>query len=310
MLGAAGCAYDSLHSSQVLSHAPVAPDGTAGSWQAQAAMRATVRAQDGPYTERTTFVSADLGAFTYLSDGGPSPVWTLTAGALVAPGPGRHYAAFGDPTWNHFQVGATIDPAAGTAGLGVGLSGTTPVQQGMFALIDAGDLVLVRRVGAVDQELARATLPALTGPVQLHVTAFDDMVRATVGDVVVEADRDVVREGRAALVAEGPAVFSAVLVESLDMYRVEFATSRYLSFADHVAARDPITYVHAADAMGAPPVSTPSTVVTARSAEIAAAMSPAADPQQRQQLFTSVLSDIGLAQAANVRPADPHPADR
>ena len=295
VLGAAGCSYDSVHSSQVLSHAPVAPDGTGGSWQAQAAMRATVRAQDGPYTERTTFVSADLGAFSYLSDGGPSPVWTLTAGTLVAPGPGRHYAAFGDPTWNHFQVGATIDPAGGTAGLGVGLSGTTPVQQGMLALIDAGDLVLLRRVGAVDQEMARATLPSITSPVQLHVTAFDDIVRASVGDVVVEADRDVVREGRAALVAEGAAVFSAVLVESLDMYRVEFATSRYLSFADHVARRDPTTYVHAAHAMGAPPVSTPSAVVTALSADIAAAMSPAGDPQQRQQLFASVLSDIGLA---------------
>ena len=80
------------------------------------------------------------------------------------------------------------------------------------------------------------------------------------------------------------------------MYRVEFVTSRYLSFADHVAQRDPTTYVHAADAMGAPPASTPSAVLAARSADIAAAMTPAADPQQRQQLFAAVLSDIGLAE--------------
>jgi hypothetical protein len=159
VLGAAGCSYDSVHSSQVLSHGPVAPDGAAGSWQAQAAMRATVRAQDGPYTERTAFVTDDLGAFSYLSDIGPSPVWALTQGTLVGPGPGRHYAAFGDPTWNHFQIGATLDPAGGVAGLGVGLSGTTPVQQALLAFIDNGDLVLVRRVGGVDQEMARATLP-------------------------------------------------------------------------------------------------------------------------------------------------------
>jgi len=295
VLGAAGCSYDSVHSSQVLSHAPLAPDGTSGTWETQASMRATVRAQDGPYTERNSFVSTDLGAFSYLTDSGPGSVWTLTAGTLVAPGASRQYAAFGDPTWNHFQLGATIDPAGGSAGLGIGLSSTAPVQQAMLALIDAGDLVLLRRVGAVEEEMARATLPAVSGPVQLHVTAFDDTVRASVGDVVVEADRDVVREGRAALVADGPAVFSAVLVESLDMYRVEFVTSRYLSFADHVAQRDPTTYVHPADAMGAPPVSTPSAVLSARSADIAAAMSAAGDPQQRQQLFASVLSGVGLA---------------
>jgi len=292
---AGGCAYDAVHSSQVLSHAPIAPDGTAGSWQAQASMRATVRAQDGPYTERTAFVTDDLGAFTYLSDGGASPVWTLTSGAVVGPGAGRCYAAFGDPTWNHFQIGATIDPAGGVAGLAVGVSGATPVQQAILALIDHGDLVIVRRVGGADQEVARAALPTATGPAQLHVTAFDDILRASIGDVVLEADRDVVREGRAALVADGAAVFSALLVESLDMYRVEFKASRYLTFADHVAQRDPTVYAHAADAMGAPPASTPAAVIAAQGAGLVAAQTVTADPQQRQQLFAQVLSNIGLA---------------
>src|SRR6202012_535548 len=73
VLGASGCAHDTLHSSQVLLHGPVAPDGTAGTWEAQANLRATVRAQDGPYAERTTFATADLGAFTYLADAGTSP---------------------------------------------------------------------------------------------------------------------------------------------------------------------------------------------------------------------------------------------
>lgn len=294
LLTAAGCTSELVHSSQVLSHAPLAPNGTGGAWESQASLRATVRAQDGPYTERTGFVTDDLGALTFLADAGSSPVWTLTGSTLVAPGPGRRYAAFGYPTWNHYQVGATFDPAGGTAGLAIGVSGTTPVQQAMLAVVSGGDLVLVRRVGGVDQEMGRATLPALTGPVQLHVTAFDDTVRATVGDVVVEADRDVVREGRAALVADGAAVFSALLVESLDLYRVEFVTSRYRSFADHVAARDPVTYEHASDAMGAAPASTPWAVLAAQGAAIAATMTPAADPQQRQQLFAQVLSDIGL----------------
>jgi hypothetical protein len=296
VLGAAGCTQDTLHSSQVLLHAPVSPDGTAETWEAQANLRATVRAQDGPYTERTTFAAADLGAFTYLADAGTGPVWTLNAGTMVAPGGGRTYAAFGDPDWNHFQMIATIDPADGVAGAGVGVSGSDPVQQAMLAVIDHGDLVLVRRVGGADQELARAAFSGATGPITLHVTAFDDRLRAAAGDAVLEADRGPVREGRAALVSTGQAVFSGLLVESLDMYGVDFVTSRYLSFADHIASRDPLIHQHEADAMGAPPAATPAAALADHAAEIAAAMTPAADPQQRQQFFSQLLGDIGLAQ--------------
>ena len=199
-----------------------------------------------------------MARFTYLADAGTSPVWTLSGGTMVAPGGGRTYAAFGDPDWNHFQVVATIDPADGVAGAGVGVSGSDPVQQGMLAMIDHGDLVLVRRVGGADQELARAAFSGAAGPITLHVTAFDDRLRAAAGDAVLEADRGPVREGRAALVSTGQAVFSGLLVESLDMYGVDFVTSRYLSFADHIASRDPVIHQHEADAMGAPPAASPS----------------------------------------------------
>jgi hypothetical protein len=230
---------------------------------------------------------------------GRGPVWGLTAGTLVAPasapGTGRRYVAFGDPTRNHFQVATTVDPAGAIAGVGIGVSGTSPVQQGILAVVGNGFLVLVRRIAGADQELARAAVPPSGGPVNLHVTAFDDLVRASVGDVVVEADRDVVREGRAALVADGPAVFSALLLDSLDLYRVDFVTSRYLSFADHVAQRDPTLYAHPSDAMGAVQALTPTAVLAAQSAAITSAMTAAADPQQREQLFSRVLSDVGLA---------------
>jgi hypothetical protein len=77
---------------------------------------------------------------------------------------------------------------------------------------------------------------------------------------------------------------------------VDFVTSRYLSFADHIASRDPVIHQHEADAMGAPPAATPAAALADHAAEIAAAMTPAADPQQRQQLFNQLLGDIGLAQ--------------
>ena len=297
VLDAAGCSRDPLHSSQVLMHFPVGPDGSPGPWEGQAAMRATVRAKDGPFTERRAFGPADAGAFSYLSDAGGSPPWSLADGSLVASAGGRRYASFGEPTWNHVKVSTVVDPAGGIAGLAVGLSGSSPVQQAMLALLDHGSLVLVRRTAGADEEVSpRKPLPAVAGPVQLHVTAFDDILRASVGDVVVEADRGPVREGRIALVSDSNANFSSVLLDSLDMYAVEFATSRYLSFADHVASRDPVIYEHDSAAMGADAVTTPGHVLSTRSADIAAAMSTTADPQRRQQLFAQVLSDVGLGQ--------------
>ena len=67
VLGAAGCCAR-LRALQPGAAATRRSRPTAlGSVGAQAAMRATVRAQDGPYTERTAFVTDDLGAFTYLA---------------------------------------------------------------------------------------------------------------------------------------------------------------------------------------------------------------------------------------------------
>ena len=302
VLTTAGCDHDPLHSSQVLTHDPIAPDGTTAAWEPQAGLRATLRPKDGAYAERAGFVLPDLGAFTYLGDAGAGSTWALVDGALVAPGGGREYAAFGDPTWNYLQVTATFDlatgGASGAAGVAVGVSGSSPVAQAMLAQVNGTALQLIRRIGAaeavVDSQDVSEVVAALTGPIELHVTAYDDKVRASVGDVVVEGDRDVVREGRVALVATERATFHTLVVDSLEMYRVEFATSRYLSFADHIASRDPVLHEQAADAMGAAPTTTPAQVRTARAAELAAAMSEVGDPQRRQQIFAEVANAIGV----------------
>ena len=190
VLSATGCAGGTpLHSSQVLLHDPVASDGTPGAWDRQASMRATVRAQDAPYTERQGFVLGDLGAFTFLAQTPAASVWSLADGALVGPGGGRAYAAFGDPTWNHLVVQVRLDRHGATSGVAVGVSGSSPVAQALLALIEDGALVLISRQAGVDTELARATVPETDGLLVLEVTAFDDRVRAQVGQVTVEADR-------------------------------------------------------------------------------------------------------------------------
>src|SRR6185436_11385380 len=98
-----------------------------------------------------------------------------------------------------------------TGGLAVAVDGGAPVTQALLALIEpegAGHaLVLRRRTGAADTELKRQTLGALAGSVDLSIVAFDDSVRATVGEISLTVDRDAARTGRLALVAEGPCKF-------------------------------------------------------------------------------------------------------
>ena len=187
-----------------------------------------------------------------------------------------------------------FDAGGGAAGVAVGVSGSTPVQQALLALVAGGELLLVRRGGGTDHVLARAPLPAPDGAVELHLTAFDDRVRAQVGDVVLEAERGAVREGRVALVADGAARFRSLLVDGLELYRVPFRTSRYATFAEHVASREPTIAQHAPDGMGVAPARTPAQVLGAEGAAIAQAMAPTGDPQARQELFARVLSDVGL----------------
>jgi hypothetical protein len=297
VLSATGCAGGTpLHSSQVLLHDPVASDGTAGAWDRQASMRATVRAQDAPYTERQVFVLNDLGAFTFLAQTPAASVWALADGVLVGPGGGRAYAAFGDPTWNHLVVQVRLDRHGATSGVAVGVSGSSPVAQALLALIEDGALVLVSRQAGADTELARATVPETDGPLVLEVTSFDDRVRAQVGQVTVEADRGAVREGRVALVTDGSAGFDRLAVDGLDLYQVPFTTSRYGSFAEHIADRQPTVAAHPSNGMGAPPARTAAQVLADDGAAIGAAMSPESDPQVRQALFSTILADVGLAQ--------------
>ena len=124
-----------------------------------------------------------------------------------------------------------------SAGVAVGVGDGSPVPQAILATIEpaAGGraLVLLRRDGSGETELGRAAIPP-GGLVLLVVTAFDDNVRASVDNVTVEAPRGAVREGRVALVANGPAAFSGIRVDALDLYTFDFTTSRFRSFQEHV----------------------------------------------------------------------------
>ncbi len=289
------------HASQVLLHEPIDATGAAGLWEPKTGYRATVRQAGGPFTERTGFDIYDAMAFTVQSDGPLAwPEWGVDgSGNLVAPNVsgGRQYFTCGDTDWDHLQVHARVDlQSAQAVGFAVGVGSGTPVSQAMICTIEtdgSGHALVVRsRLGGTETELARATI-SVSGPVLLTVVAFDDVVRATVGDVSVSGARNAVREGRVALVASGPATFAGIAVGALDIYAFEFVTSRFASFAEHLGTYDGTTAVLAAGAFGGTPASI-ATVYPASAVAIASMMQPSADPQARQKLFDSVLTQLAI----------------
>ena len=289
------------HASQVLLHEPIGTDGTPGPWEATTGYRATVRQKDGPFTERSGFDVYDLGAFVRQADGAATAVlWSVDgAGNLVAPAAagGRHYASCGELSWDHLQAHAQVDlRTANAAGIAVGVGDGTPVPSAMVATVehDGGGYALVVRLrdGSGEQELGRASVD-VTGPVALNVTAYDDVVRASVGDVVVDGPRGAVREGRVALVADGPAAFAGIAVGAIDIYSFDFITSRYSSFAEHLDSYDGSLPTLATGALGGTPM-TAASVMATNAAGIASVMQAAADPQARQKLFDSVIGALAI----------------
>jgi hypothetical protein len=295
------CTVNPLSSSQVLIHEALGAGNAAGPWEPDSTLRSTIRQKDGPYTQRTSFDLQDSGAFVSQADGAASAggAWNVVSNALQAPvlGSGRQYASFGEPTWNHFSVMAKFDPMGAAAGIAVGVAGGTPVPQAILATVEpdgaAGQsLVLRSLIGGAETELGRIAVTAAP-PISLTVYAFDDTVRAVVGESVVEAPRWSVREGRAALVAGGPAVFSALAVDALDLYRFDFSTSRYRSFTEHIQSWNGSVVDVAEGAAGATSTSLASLLASGGST-VAALMTQAADPQARQALFTSWVNSLAL----------------
>jgi hypothetical protein len=294
------CSVKPPQSSQVLIHESLGPGNAAGLWEPQASLRATVRQKDGAYTQRTSFDLQDSGAFISQADGSAAPAgaWTVNAGAVVAPaaGSGRQYASFGDLTWNHFSVMAKFDPQGAPAGIAVGVAGGTPVPQAILATVEPDGsgqaLVLRSLIAGVETELGRVAL-SVTAPVSLNVYAFDDTVRAVVGEAIVEAPRWSIREGRVALVASGPAIFSALSVDALDLYRFDLSTSRYSSFTNHIQSWNGKLVDLAEGGAGATSGSLANLFASDATA-VAAAMTVAANPQARQALFTTWVTGLAL----------------
>jgi hypothetical protein len=119
------------------------------------------------------------------------------------------------------------------------------------------------------------------------VTGFDDRVRARVGDAVVEAERGSLRNGRLALVSDGPGTFTALHVDAIEAYRFQAVTSRYATFEDHLATWDRRVQPLPVDTSGV------DGLLAATGADIGAAMA-SGDSQRRQRAFDRWTSALAL----------------
>jgi hypothetical protein len=275
-------------------------------WPEAARFTATVRQEGAGFVDRRSFEPADATAFDFALDttAGGAGAWSVAGGALqVSAGGGRRFAIFGEPAWNHvaIQIGVRLDGQA--AGVGVALPAGGLPARGLFAVVErvgtGHRLALYRREsGSQLVAVTQSPLPALSdpgAPVTLRVFAFDDRLRASVGEVSLEADRGELREGRLCLVADGAAQFASLQVTGLDMLVFPFAISRYRSFVDHIQSYPGVLDEIAPGTLG--PGTTTATTAglwAATQADVQAAMQPASPAGARQAVFDRWVQGLGL----------------
>jgi hypothetical protein len=292
------------------------PPGTRELWAAGSRFTASVRVEGAGFVDRRPFAEGDETALSVASAADPS-AWAVSDGELRVSGAGPSFALFGEPDWDHLVVVVGIarpqsDSDGGaaapvSAGVGVGLPNPSGSPRGLFAKIElaadggSGRLVVLRRgaAGGALTELDAAELPQEVasgpGPVALEVTAFDDRLRASVGDAVVEVERDEIRAGRLCLTADGSATFTSLRVRGLDLYAFPFSVSRFRSFGEHVGSWGGRLDEIGADVLG--PGTTTATVDelwSATSSEIDAVMVPDTPSAERERVFAAWVAGLGL----------------
>ena len=282
-------------------------DPTKQLWPGALSFTATVRPENSGFVDRRGFEPADHTAFDFAlnASAGGSSAWTVAEKELRVSGAAqRRFAIFGEPIWNHLHIQLSLRLEVGeAAGLGLALPAGDVPSRGLFALVERqGDglrLAFYRRESGVQfAEVDHIALPATidaNAPITLVVTAFDDRLRAAVGETMLEMERNEFREGRLCLVAERAARFTSLQVSGLDMYAFPFAVSRFVSFEEHIESFNGKIDVIAPNALGAgTTASSTAALWSATQADIHTAMQLGSDPTTRQALFDRWVNELGL----------------
>lgn len=306
----------SLHRSQVLIHNPVDPGIKTNDkqlWAANSTFRVNVRHKEGAFIERNPFEDSDYTAFDAANEvGNPIRSWNSKGGAMQVTRDNstyvyldnvRSYAVFGESNWNHVQIHSIVDLERGAAGVAVGVAGHSIIKRAITALIDK-DLGLLKvielRNGVVTELECKSLLMNSTAPYALELITYDDILRVQVGEIVIDVNRNDIREGRLALVSQGIGKFTSLSVEPIDAYRFEFYSSRFISFEDHIRSFEGKVAEISANMMGLVQAgNTVSSMYTETVSEISAAMTSGYDREKRQRLFDRWVSELAIPLRTN-----------
>ena len=199
-------------------------------WQARSGYHAAMRPAGGPVVERAPFEAADISAFRVISG-----AWTVEDGVLRAEAAAT--GRFGEPDWDSFSLQLTGNVAASghlsaavlidAANPGGGLRFTVTANADGSGTLEAHPL-------SGGPAIVSQAIAALPETISLRIDVFADRIRATAAGVTLGVDRGAEAPGLCEIGGAQAGILS-LNVRGLEMYGFDFDTSRYESFADHIA---------------------------------------------------------------------------
>jgi len=253
-------------------------------WQPRAGYHAAMRPAGAPVVQRAPFEAADISAFRAITGS-----WAVEDGLLkaTAPATGR----FGEPDWDSFalQLTGNVDPG-GRLSAAVLIDAANPGGGLRFTVAANPDGSGTLEADSVSggASLGVQPIPALPATLSLRVETFADQIRASVAGVTLSIDRGTRKPGLCEIGAAAAGIFS-LTVRGLEMYGFDFDTSRYESFAAHIASADGLAQLPIVGAE-----ETLAQILSRLGGEIAAAMQPEAPDSERERVFGEVVRSLAV----------------
>ena len=280
-------------------------DATKELWPAQNSYTAFVRQKDAPLVSQESFVEQDLTAFGFYSDTSEinSSAWSVSEGAIHSDTDERQFALFGENIWNHLEISTAIEVTSGMAGIAISLPSGIP-GRALFVMIqrtgESFKLSIYERTSGSEFLLKGSTdldvniVDTENERIVLSIWAYDDILKATVGERSLSIQRNGYREGRMALVADGEADFHSLIVKGLDMYHFPFKSSRFISFKDHVGSFSGKMDILDGSEMGATTAVSVASLYSNTRSQIQQVMQPGVEDLKRQAVFDKWQQDLAL----------------
>ena len=131
-------------------------------------------------------------------------------------------------------------------------------------------------------------IPTVPATMSLQVETFADRIRASVAGVTLAIDRGTRKPGLCEIGAAAAGIVS-LTVRGLEMYGFDFDTSRYESFAAHIASAGGLAQLPITGAED-----TLAQLLSRLGGEIAAAMQPEAPDSERERVFVEVVRSLAV----------------